>query len=221
VHRTAGVSLRLTVGGGALVAFGLGALASPPPSPIAVTAAPTAVPFSAPIDTRHEALPHRATQVAVVLYVEATPTAAAVVPAKPAPPVAPSVSRSAASVSVSRSRVAAPRSSGAGNGFTYGYCTWWVANKRAIPWRGNAAQWWWNARVFGFAEGPGPQAGAIMVTGVSGTSPQGHVAYVESVNPGGSFVVSEMNWWGVPGGGWGRVDYRTVTSMRGVLGFIY
>src|SRR6266852_2433174 len=57
---------------------------------------------------------------------------------------------------------------------------------------------------------PGPSA-----------SPQGHVAYVESVNANGSFVVSEMNWWGVPGGGWNRVDYRTVTSMRGVLGFIY
>jgi surface antigen len=60
-----------------------------------------------------------------------------------------------------------------------------------------------------------------MVMGISGTSPQGHVAYVESVNANGSFVVSEMNWWGVPGGGWNRVDYRTVTSMRGVLGFIY
>jgi surface antigen len=47
------------------------------------------------------------------------------------------------------------------------------------------------------------------------------VAYVESVRPDGSFVVSEMNWWGVSGGGWNRVDYRTVTSMRGVLGFIY
>jgi len=27
--------------------------------------------------------------------------------------------------------------------------------------------------------------------------------------------------WGVPGGGWGKVDYRTVTSMTGILGFIY
>jgi len=25
----------------------------------------------------------------------------------------------------------------------------------------------------------------------------------------------------VPGGGWNRVDYRIVTSMRGILGFIY
>ena len=96
-----------------------------------------------------------------------------------------------------------------------------MAHKRYIPWRGNAAQWWWNARPFGFAEGATPRVGAVMVMGVSGTSPQGHVAYVESVNPDGSFVVSEMNWWGVPGGGWNRVDYRTVTSLRGILGFIY
>ena len=60
-----------------------------------------------------------------------------------------------------------------------------------------------------------------MVMGISGSSPQGHVGYVEAVNPNGSFLISEMNWWGVPGGGWGRVDYRTVTSMRGILGFIY
>ena len=114
-----------------------------------------------------------------------------------------------------------PSLAGGGNGFTFGYCTWWVAHKRYIPWRGNAAQWWWNARPFGFAEGGTPRVGAVMVMGISGTSPQGHVAYVESVNPDGSFVVSEMNWWGVPGGGWNRVDYRTVTSMRGILGFIY
>jgi surface antigen len=110
---------------------------------------------------------------------------------------------------------------GGSSSFAYGYCTWWVAHKRAIPWRGNAAEWWWNARPFGFAEGAAPQPGAVMVMGVSGTSPEGHVGYVESVNANGSFVVSEMNWWGVPGGGWGRVDYRTVTSMRGILGFIY
>lgn len=110
---------------------------------------------------------------------------------------------------------------GPGNGFDYGYCTWWVANKRPIPWRGNAGEWWWNARPFGFAEGPTPRVGAVMAMGSSYISPLGHVAYVESVNANGSFVVSEMNWWGVRGGGWNRVDYRTVTSMQDVLGFIY
>jgi surface antigen len=97
-----------------------------------------------------------------------------------------------------------------------------VAHRRSIPWRGNAAQWWWNARPFGYAEGSVPRVGAIMVMGAGGSaSSVGHVAYVERVNANGTFVVSEMNWWGVAGGGWDRVDYRTVTSMRGILGFIY
>jgi len=39
---------------------------------------------------------------------------------------------------------------------------------------------------------------------------------VEEVRPDGSFVVSEMNW-----GRWGVVDLRTITSLKGVLGFIY
>src|SRR2546429_6439331 len=162
-----------------------------------------------------EPIPHQA-RVAVMIYVLATPEPTPAV--APAPPlVGRPMARTVARVS---SSAAAP-ASGGGNGFSYGYCTWWVAHKRYIPWRGNAAQWWWNARPFGFAEGATPRAGAVMVMGVSGTSPQGHVAYVESVNPNGSFLVSEMNWWGVPGGGWNRVDYRTVTSMRGILGFIY
>ncbi|TMD10713.1 MAG: CHAP domain-containing protein [Chloroflexi bacterium] len=162
-----------------------------------------------------EPIPHQA-RVAVMIYVLATPEPVPAVAAAP-PPVRRPMARTAARVQSS-----APASaSGGGNGFSYGYCTWWVAHKRYIPWRGNAAQWWWNARPFGFAEGATPRAGAVMVMGISSTSPQGHVAYVESVNPDGSFVVSEMNWWGVPGGGWNRVDYRTVTSMRGILGFIY
>jgi surface antigen len=106
--------------------------------------------------------------------------------------------------------------SGAANGFFYGYCTWWVAHKRYVPWRGNAAQWWWNARPFGYAEGSTPRVGAIMVMGAGPWSPEGHVAYVEQVRPDGSFVVSEMNW-----GRWGVVDLRTITSLKGVLGFIY
>jgi surface antigen len=218
VHRTVGVSLRRTVGGGAIFALGFGALSSPPQHPIAIAAAATSTPVSSPVEARDEPIPHEVRQTAAMIYVLATPSAAATVTPKPAPLAARSISPPAATVS--RLRVAAPVS-GSANGFTYGYCTWWVANKRSIPWRGNAAQWWWNARPFGFAEGSAPQPGAVMVMGVSGTSPQGHVGYVESVNANGSFVVSEMNWWGVPGGGWGRADYRTVSSMRGVLGFIY
>jgi surface antigen len=207
--------LRLTVGGGAIFAFGFGALASVPQPPLTASAAAAVVPLATPVEHMDEPVPHQA-RAAAVIYVLATP--------EPTPTLAPRqavvarpMARSAASVP---SATRGP-ASGAANGFSYGYCTWWVAQKRYIPWRGNAAEWWWNARPFGFAEGATPRVGAVMVMGVSGTSPQGHVAYVESVNPDGSFVVSEMNWWGVAGGGWNRVDYRTVTSMRGILGFIY
>lgn len=147
-----------------------------------------------------------------MIYVD-TPEAAAAATPTGIPAVPPAISRPAPRIP----QWQLP----AGNGFDYGYCTWWVANKRAIPWRGNAGEWWWNARPFGFAEGPTPRVGAILVMGTSYTSPLGHVAYVESVSTNGSFVVSEMNWWGVPGGGWNRVDYRTVTSTLNILGFIY
>jgi len=104
------------------------------------------------------------------------------------------------------------------NKFPWGYCTWWVAHKRDVPWSGNAWEWWWNARQFGFQEGQVPKVGAIMVQGISYWSPVGHVAYVESVNRDGSFTVSEMNY-----GRWGVVDFRTITSLQGLdlLGFIY
>jgi len=86
-----------------------------------------------------------------------------------------------------------------------------------------AYQWWSLARAYGFAEGSTPRVGAVMVmgAGMAGASASsGHVAYVESVNANGSFLISEMNWYG-SGGGWGKVDYRTITSMSGILGFIY
>jgi surface antigen len=220
VNRTVGVTLRLTVGGGAIFAFGFGALASVPQRPITAAAAATIVPLPTPIDQittpiEQMDLPRPPkVRAAVMIFVLATPEATPVVAQQRAPLAA-------------RSMASAPQApavrpvSGGGSGFSGGYCTWWVAHKRYIPWRGNAYEWWWNARAFGYAEGATPRPGAIMVMGISGTSPQGHVAYVEKVNPNGSFLVSEMNWWGVPGGGWNRVDYRTVSSMRGVLGFIY
>jgi surface antigen len=223
VNRTVGVNLCLTVGGGAIFAFGFGVLASVPQRPIAAAAAATAL-SSAPAPSSIEQIasqvepiddlkPHQA-RAAMTIYVLATPEPTPVVIQQRAP-------LAARPMASAPQPPAVHRVSGGGNGFSYGYCTWWVAHKRYIPWRGNAWEWWWNARAFGFAEGATPRAGAVMVMGISGTSPQGHVAYVESVNANGSFVVSEMNWWGVPGGGWNRVDYRTVTSMRGVLGFIY
>jgi surface antigen len=215
VNRTAGIRVRRSFGRGAIFALGVGgALSAAPQVPTPVSAA---LPVTASVVEADDPLP-RQPRAAVIVYVEATP-----------PPPAPVVSIAPAAplrLSSARRSGTGPAwavgpVSGAANGFAYGYCTWWVAHKRYVPWRGNAYQWWWNARAFGFAEGATPRPGAIMVMGISGTSPQGHVAYVESVNPNGSFLVSEMNWWGVPGGGWNRVDYRTISSTAGVLGFIY
>ncbi|MBO0682685.1 MAG: CHAP domain-containing protein [Candidatus Dormibacteraeota bacterium] len=77
------------------------------------------------------------------------------------------------------------------NHFDPGQCTWYVANKRYVPWFGNAGQWIAGAEQYGFPVGSTPQVGAIMVTAESG---YGHVSYVESVNPDGSWTVSEMNY---------------------------
>jgi len=227
VNRTVGIRLRRSVGRGAIFALGFGAISSAgqhqltPVSASITTVLPLtravvepADPLTPVVVEADNPLP-RQPRAAVMIYVEATPEPPAVVPITPAAPVR------FARMSIAGPSWAVGSVSGLANGFSYGYCTWWVAHKRPVPWRGNAYQWWWNARAFGFAEGPTPRAGSIMVMGISGSSPQGHVAYVESVNPNGSFLVSEMNWWGVPGGGWNRVDYRTVTSIQDVLGFIY
>src|SRR5260370_20459898 len=103
------------------------------------------------------------------------------------------------------------RQAGSGGKFPCGYGTWCVADRRYVPWNGNAYEWWSNARLFGFAEGQIQMAGSIMVQGISWTSPVGDVAYVESVNADGSFTVSAMNY-----GGWGRVDYPTIKSPAGL-----
>ena len=216
MNRTVGTRLRRSVGRGAIFALGFGAISSAGQHQLTPVSASimTVPPLTSAVVEPDDPLP-RQPRATVVIYVEATPEPPAVAPITAAAPVR------FARMSTAGPSWAVGTVSGVANGFSYGYCTWWVAHKRPIPWRGNAYQWWWNARAFGFAEGATPRAGAVMVMGISGTSPQGHVAYVESVNPNGSFLVSEMNWWGVPGGGWNRVDYRTVTSMQGVLGFIY
>jgi surface antigen len=220
VNRTVGVTLRRTVGGGAIFALAFGAVSAGPQQPAPVLASTTMLPLTSSVIEADDPLPRQA-RAAVMIYAEATPAPVIPIAIRPLRTrVAPLRPASRAAAAAGPSWAVGPVS-GAANGFSYGYCTWWVAHKRAVPWRGNAYQRWWNARSFGFAEGSGPQAAAIMVMGISGTSPEGHVAYVEAVNSNGSFLVSEMNWWGVRGGGWGRVDYRTVTSMRGVLGFIY
>jgi surface antigen len=108
------------------------------------------------------------------------------------------------------------------NGYDYGYCTWYVANKRLaagapMPTNlGNASTWAVRAAAYGLATGRRPQVGAAVVTSTSGA---GHVAYVERLNSDGSIWVSEMNSHGqvsidnpAPAGGWGRVDFKLLTN---------
>lgn len=92
-----------------------------------------------------------------------------------------------------------------GNSYAYGYCTWYVASRRAVPsnW-GNAYTWLSAARGTGYGTGTTPRPGAIA------WERGNHVAYVESVN-GNTVTVSEMNYWG-GGGGWGRRSYRTTSA---------
>jgi surface antigen len=115
-------------------------------------------------------------------------------------------------------------SSPCGNHFAYGFCTYYVATRRCVPWLGNADSWYIAAAQMGYKEGNQPVAGAIVVfrPGVDGVSSEGHVAYVEAVGPAegipaGSFKLSEMNF-----AGWNRVDYRVISNTSNdIEGFIY
>lgn len=112
--------------------------------------------------------------------------------------------------SIPRPKEGAP---GTGHKFPYGYCTWYVAKKRYIPWRGDAGTWLYRARAMGYPTGKTPKPGSIMV---SSESSWGHAAYVESVN-GNQFTVSEMNY-----KGFAIRSTRTVNAnSRAIKGFIY
>lgn len=111
---------------------------------------------------------------------------------------------------------------GAGTGksrpFPYGQCTWYVSQKRYVPWSGHAKSWLVNAAAYGFPTGAAPQAGAIMVMSEGGWLGRlyGHVAYVESVNDGW-VTISEMNY-----GCFACYNVRTIrTTDARIRGYIY
>ncbi len=102
------------------------------------------------------------------------------------------------------------------NKFPVGWCTYYVATKRNVTWTGDAGYWYANASAQGYAVGSTPKPGAIMV---SWESWAGHVAYVESVNADGSWVVTEMNWVAFD-----VIDQRTIRPGQlgsRLVGFIY
>jgi LysM repeat protein len=101
-------------------------------------------------------------------------------------------------------------------GFPPGWCTYYVATKRNVTWRGDAGFWYQNAAAAGYPVGSKPKAGAIMVTWESYL---GHVAYVDSVNADGSWNVSEMNFVS-----FGVISTRTIKPGQlgsRLVGFIY
>jgi hypothetical protein len=105
------------------------------------------------------------------------------------------------------------------NRFDWGYCTWWVAQRRTVTWMGNAIEWYGNAQAQGYAVGDTPAPGAILVRRSAVWGGYGHVAYVESVE-GTTFTVSEMNVAGL-----GQLSTRTYDMANdpppGFVGFIY
>lgn len=108
--------------------------------------------------------------------------------------------------------VAPLRSYDAGNTYDYGYCTWYVKNRRgaSIPnGLGNANTWYGRASAMGMAVGSVPKAGAV---GTTTRGSLGHVVYVESVNADGTVNISEMNY-----KGWGVTSYRTASASE----FVY
>ena len=98
--------------------------------------------------------------------------------------------------------------SGGVNGYTAGYCTWYVKERRPDigGFWGNANQWVASAQANGYTVGSEPRAGAI---GVSFLGAYGHVVYVESVSSG-SIVISDMN--GVAG--FGAVGTRSASPSE-------
>lgn len=103
---------------------------------------------------------------------------------------------------------------GQGHRFPYGYCTWFVAQKRYVPWGGNAGTWLFNARAFGYKTGKNPTVGSIVVT--TENRYYGHVAVVEKVSSE-TITVSEMNYTG-----WAKKSVRQLSrSSRVIKGYIY
>lgn len=91
-----------------------------------------------------------------------------------------------------------PATSYPGDLYDWGNCTWWAAIRRSqigqpVPnsW-GNAATWAERAAADGYLVDHTPEFGAIMqISNVDGGL--GHVAFVEAVDPDGTWHISEMN----------------------------
>ncbi len=149
--------------------------------------------------------------------------AAAPLPVTPAPIITPTPQQPApttyASGAITPTTIPAPQSA---NLYARGNCTWWVSYRRfqindPIPqWWGNAATWASRAARDGYTVDHRPSPGAIMQTANSAGG-LGHVALVESVDPDGTWHISEMNFYG-----YGVVDHRAnPPSLASSYNFIH
>jgi surface antigen len=105
----------------------------------------------------------------------------------------------------------------AGNGYYYGYCTYYAATKVKVPsnW-GNANTWDDYARLSGWIVSSTPVVGAVAQTDT--LSYWGHVAYVEEVSADGLMMrYSDMN----ALCGWGCVGYSGWTPINFYQNYIY
>jgi len=104
-----------------------------------------------------------------------------------------------------------------GNGYDYGWCTYYAASRVSIPnnW-GNANTWDNYAALSGWTVSRTPVAGAIAQS--DAFSYLGHVGYVEEVSADGTMMkYSDMN--GVAG--WGRVGYSDWVPITFYQHYIY
>lgn len=107
-----------------------------------------------------------------------------------------------------------------GNKYAWGNCTWYAYERRMQlgssvgSFWGNASTWAYNARLAGYRVDYNPEPGAVMANGGG----YGHVSVVESVNPGVSVHISEMNayrW----GGGFNRISSGDIPWSEAVSGY--
>ncbi len=104
-------------------------------------------------------------------------------------------------------------SASVGNRYAFGYCTWYVYNRRAAigepigSFWGDATSWAYFAQQAGFRVDSNPSPGAVMQLS-GGWGGAGHVAFVESVS-GGYVNISEMNY-----SGWDVVSTRHIPLSK-------
>lgn len=105
-----------------------------------------------------------------------------------------------------------------GDGRGYGcrqcasYAAWRVAKETEyypVNW-GNATNFPASARAVGYQTGYSPRPGSLAVMLGTGSAPEGHVAWVESVNDDGTIIVSQYNY--NYGAGWGMYSEMKLSA---------